>query len=516
MKEARSKLRRLHLLPTGAQFRIYRRSIDARRRDAVKIVYSVAVCGEFSSPDTAFLEKNDISVLRSDRPSFTPKSSAPLNAAPIVVGTGPAGLFCALLLAENGYRPIVLERGGDIAERVSKIDAFKRSRLLDPETNIQFGAGGAGTFSDGKLVTRINDPLSLYVLERFVEFGAPEEILYLAKPHIGTDYLQIVVERMLDRIEALGGLVYFHNRLEQISLREGAVGSVMTTLGEMPAGALVLATGHSARDTYRMLMKSGLSVVPKPYSVGMRIEHLQEEIDAAMYGSFAGHPALGHAEYALSHNTKQRGVYTFCMCPGGQVVAAASTPDSVVVNGMSHHARDGKNANSAIVVSVFCEDYGNTPEGAIALQEKIEHDAFLAGGADYAAPLTTVGDLHSGEHRTHPTRVRPTYMDGEYYRLCSPHLFLPDFAANGIRDALPAFGRKIHGFDTPYAVLTGAETRTSAPVRILRDDARLAVGTHNVYPCGEGAGYAGGITSAAIDGIRTALSIMEKNGPSLN
>ncbi len=516
MKEARSRLRRLHLLPSGAQFRIYRRSIDARRRDAVKIVYSVAVCGEVSSHNTAFLAKHDISVLRSERPLFTPKNGAPLNAAPIVVGTGPAGLFCALLLAENGYRPIVLERGGDVAERVSKIDAFKISRLLDPETNIQFGAGGAGTFSDGKLVTRINDPLSLYVLERFVEFGAPEEILYLAKPHIGTDYLQIVVQRMLERIEALGGRVYFHNRLEQISLHDGVVGSVLTSLGEMPVGALVLATGHSARDTYRMLIKSGLSVVPKPYSVGMRIEHLQEEIDAAMYGSFAGHPALGHAEYALSHNTKQRGVYTFCMCPGGQVVAAASTPDSVVVNGMSHHARDGKNANSAVVVSVFCEDYGNTPEGAIALQEEIEHKAYLAGGADYAAPLTTVGDLLSGEHRSRPTRVMPTYMDGEAYRLCSPSLFLPDFAADGIREALPAFGRKISGFDAPYAVLTGAETRTSAPVRILRDDGRLAVGTRNVYPCGEGAGYAGGITSAAIDGIRTALSIMEQNGPSLN
>lgn len=515
IREARTRLHRLRLLPSGAQFRIFRRSVDARRRDAVRLIYSVAVSGEFSDVDTDLLNRNDISVLRQETLTVEPSFTAPMTEPPVIVGSGPAGLFCALLLAEQGYCPILLERGGDVKERAQKISVFSKTRILDAETNIQFGAGGAGTFSDGKLVTRINDPLSTYVLQRFVEFGAPEEILWLAKPHIGTDYLALVVERMIERICALGGEVRFHERLEAIRMQNGRAVSITTSRTEMPVGTLVLATGHSARDTYRMLMRSGFSISPKPYSVGMRIEHLQEEIDSAMYGKFAGHPALGHAEYALSHNTKERGVYTFCMCPGGQVVAAASASETVVVNGMSRHARDGKNANSAVVVSVFCEDYGNTPEGAIAFQEQIERSAFVAGGADYSAPIITVSDLLSGKVATQPDRVRPTYMDGDGCRLADPAAYLPTFAVEGLKKALPAFDGRIKGFAAPYAVLTGAETRTSAPVRILRDEGRLALGTQNVYPCGEGAGYAGGITSAAIDGLRTAMEMMGRYSPKL-
>ena len=423
-------------------------------------------------------------------------------------------MFSALMLAEQGYAPILLERGGPVSDRISKVETFNKLHELDENTNIQFGAGGAGTFSDGKLVTRINDPLSNYVIDRLIEFGAPEEIRYLSKPHVGTDILSVIVEKILMRIEQLGGKVHYYTKFLGKKHRNGNIYAVETDRGDIPAGALILALGHSARDTYRNLLRDDLVIEPKQFSVGMRIEHLAEDIDRAMYGKNAGNPVLGHAEYNLSTNTKQRGVYTFCMCPGGEVVAAASQSLGVVVNGMSRHSRNGKNSNSAVVASVFKEDYGSTPELAIAFQEKIERAAFSAGGGNYRAPICTVGDFISGTLGHEPKRVRPTYMNGDNVRLARPEEYLPSFVTDEIKKALSSFDRKISGFAAPDAVLTGAETRTSSPVRITRDQhTRLAIGYSNLYPAGEGAGYAGGITSAAIDGIKSALSLMAEYKP---
>ena len=417
------------------------------------------------------------------------------------------------LLAEQGYAPVLIERGAGILERKNSVKAFSHDRIFDTESNIQFGAGGAGTFSDGKLVTRINDPFVSYVLRRFVDFGAPEEILHLAKPHIGTDILCDVVENMTNEIIRLGGRVLYHTKL--VSIKKIAGESIaVTSSGEIKYGAMVLAVGHSARDTYNELLCEGFAIEAKNFSVGMRIEHLAKSIDESMYGDFAGHPNLGHAEYNLSYNTKERGVYTFCMCPGGEVVAAASEEFGVVVNGMSKHARAGINSNSAVVCSIFKEDYGSTPEAAIEFQRKIERDAFIAGGSDYSAPIITVGDFLNESCKKEPYAVFPTYMEGKHTKLAHPDKYLPKYVSDSISAALINFDKKIAGFAYSGAVLTGAETRTSAPIRILRDPiTRTAIGHNNIYPAGEGAGYAGGITSAAIDGIRSAIAIINKYKP---
>ena len=502
-------LREHRVLPADAVCTVWRRSVDARRRGGgLHFVCSVAVSGEYpDSMDLSRFPVGSIAELREGNPVFS-FGETPMMHRPVVVGSGPAGLFCSLLLAEQGYAPLLLERGGDVDERVAALDRFCRTRRLDPETNVQFGAGGAGTFSDGKLVTRVNDPLGSYVLRRLTEFGAPPDICTRARPHIGTDLLRLVVRNMIGAIRAAGGEVLFHTRLTGIRRSGDRVTAACTTAGDIPCGALVLAVGHSARDTYDFLLRDGYAIEAKPFSVGVRIEHLQADIDAAMYGEFAGHPALPHAEYNLSCNTDTRGVYTFCMCPGGQVVAAASEEGGLVVNGMSNYARDGRNANAAVAVSVFREDYGGTPREAIALQRQIERAAFAAGGADYGVPLCTVGDFLQGRIGQEPTRILPTYMGGQAYRLASPADYLPPFAVQGLREGIAAFGRRLRGFDAPDALLCGPETRTSAPVRILRDDRRRALGVSNLYPCGEGAGYAGGITSAALDGIHTALALM--------
>lgn len=510
IKEARRRLRGVHLLSSDTELSVFRRSVDARRRDEILFVYTVLARGSFPAH---ILEARAAEF--PELPDGLPPvkvGSEPLSQRPLVVGAGPAGLFAALLLAENGYRPLLIERGGSVKERRAAVATFYETRRLNTQTNIQFGAGGAGTFSDGKLVTRVKDPVSNYILQRFVSFGAPKEILTLAKPHIGTDILSEVVENMLARITEAGGEVLYHTRLTDIRFVGGRPAFAVTSAGEIPFGALILAIGHSARDTYRMLLSRGFAIEPKAYSVGMRIEHLGEEIDRALYGKFAGDPVLGHAEYNLSTDTKTRGVYTFCMCPGGEVVGATSEEGSVVTNGMSRHARDGKNANSAVLCTVFKEDYGATPERAIAFQEKIERAAFTAGGGDFSAPIITVGDFLAGNLKSEPTDVSPSYMNGGV-RLARPESYLPPFVTNGIQRAIGAFARQIDGFDVPYAVLTGAETRSSSPVRILRTDERTALGMPNIYPIGEGAGYAGGITSAAIDGVRTALALMQKYKP---
>ncbi|MBE6635283.1 MAG: hypothetical protein E7617_03685 [Ruminococcaceae bacterium] len=507
---AERRLRAAKISVSGAVYSIYRRSVDARRRDDVKFVYSVLVRGDIRYQSESALAVAGAAEDRLEMPIPT-IGDEPLSARPVVIGSGPCGLFCALMLAENGYAPIVIERGGSVSERVGAIKRFKKDRILDTNTNIQFGAGGAGTFSDGKLVTRINDGMSAYVMQRFVENGAPDEILYLAKPHIGTDILCGVVDNIIKRINELGGEVRFHTEFTGIRSICGRISAVLTDKGEIPTGAVVLAIGHSARDTYERLIAGGISVEPKGFSVGMRIEHLTEDIDRAMYGRFASDPNLGHAEYALSHNTKERGVYTFCMCPGGEVVAAASECGGVVVNGMSDHSRGGKNSNSAVVCSIFKEDYGADPIKAIEYQRSIERAAFVAGGSDYSAPIITFGDFVSGRICHEPSRILPTYMDGKGVTLASPYDYLPPLVCDSIKNAIFAFDKRISGFAVRDAILTGAETRTSAPIRILRDaETRLATGYLNLYPAGEGAGYAGGITSAAIDGIRTALALMKK------
>ena len=513
---AKKTLKRLGIYPADAEMHIFRRSVDARRRSDVHFVYSVAVTGAFPAGVLARIREHrypHIALAVESNPVVR-IGAGRLTAPPVIVGAGPAGLFCALLLAEHGYEPVLLERGGNVEERRAAVRRFAEHRILDPETNIQFGAGGAGTFSDGKLVTRVNDPLGAYVLRTFVRFGAPQDILTQAKPHIGTDILGGVVSAMLHEVERLGGSVRYHTRLEDMICTGDVVSEAVTNCGNIPLGALVLATGHSARDTYRMLMKKELPLSAKAFSVGVRVEHLQSDIDEALYGDFAGHPALGHAEYHLSHNTHERGVYSFCMCPGGQVVAAASEVGGVVVNGMSNHARDGENANSAIAVSVFPGDFGGTPEGAIDFQRQIVRAAFRAGGGDYAVPVSTLGDFLTGEGGTAPTRILPTYMGGAAYRLASPDTYLPTFISAALRDAFPAFGKTIRGFDCADALLSGAETRTSAPIRIQRvAETGTVPGYRNLFPAGEGAGYAGGITSAALDGARTALALMSAYAP---
>ena len=511
---AKKRLSKLHINTQNLSFKLYKKSVDARRKQDIRIVYSVAVCAEISTIPETILRESDITVSEVKSLPDIAFGNETLYAPPLIVGAGPAGLFAALLLAEKGYRPTVIERGGSIPERKAAVKLFNELRVLDPETNIQFGAGGAGTFSDGKLITRINDPLSSYVVGRLVDFGAPSEITFLAKPHIGTDVLSPIIERIILEIERLGGKVAYHTKYIS-SKNRGKRTFALTSNGEIEYGALILAIGHSARDTYDSLMNDGYAIEAKPFSVGMRIEHPTENIDRALYGDFAGHKNLGHAEYSLSHNTKERGVYTFCMCPGGEVVAAASESFGVVVNGMSSHARDGKNSNSAIVCSVFKEDYGDSPKKAIEFQRNIERAAYISGGSDYSAPIITVGDFLSDKCISEPTDVLPTYMGGlNHIKIASPSKYLPGFICESIKKALYSFDKKISGFAKESAILTGAETRTSSPVRIMRNnETRLAFGKNNVYPCGEGAGYAGGITSAAIDGLKTALAIRKRYKP---
>ena len=507
---AKGILRKCGLHSFAEKYTIYKRSVDARKKPNICYVYSIAVHGDFPDIPIEQQQRLGISVETPKEMIIPATGEKELTAPPIIVGSGPCGLFAGLVLAEAGYKPIILERGGSIKQRNDAVARFTSQQILDVETNIQFGAGGAGTFSDGKLVTRVNDPLTGYVLDRFVEFGAPEEIRYIAKPHVGTDILSKVVERITDRIIELGGQIFYNTKFISAVSEFGRISAVNTSIGQMPCGALILAIGHSARDTYEYLLSEHLNIEAKPISVGMRIEHLAEDIDFAMYGSAAGTPGLGHAEYNLSFNTKSRGTYTFCMCPGGIVVAAASEENGVVVNGMSYHSRSGKNSNSAVVTSVFKEDYGGTPLGAIEFQRKIERAAFKAGGANYYAPIITVGDFLSGELKTEPKRILPEYMNHTQVKLARPEDYLPSFVTDGISNALLDFNRKIKGFAAPDAVLTGAETRTSAPVRIIRDKfTGLATGYHNLFPAGEGAGYAGGITSAAIDGIKSAFALIK-------
>ncbi|MBQ7600042.1 MAG: NAD(P)-binding protein [Clostridia bacterium] len=510
--EALQTAGRLVFRKTGIRpgnLRIAKKSIDARRVNGKRnITFVYSVSAEVEGLPDGFSDPG-IKVCADAELKFT-MGSARIEQRPVIVGFGPAGMFCAYVLAKYGYEPLVLERGDAIGDRIRKVDRFVKDGILDEQSNVQFGAGGAGTFSDGKLNTRINDPLAGFVLQTLRTFGAPEDILYKAKPHVGTDVLRNVVMNADREITRLGGEIRYRTCVTHVGNRSVKCGG-----SEIPYMALVLAVGHSARDTYGDLMGSGFVIEPKPFSVGVRIEHLQEDIDKSMFGDFAGDRELGHAEYQLSMRKGNRGCYSFCMCPGGVVMPSSSENGEIVTNGMSFRARDGKNANAALCVSVHPDDYGDTPEGAIGFQKRLERAAFTAGGGGFKAPVQTVGDfMRTGNSPPYSgfTKIMPTYRDGSV-EISDLTKLMPDFVTEMLREGIADFGRKIRGFDDPAAPLTGFETRTSSPVRILRNGDCKAVGKTGVYPCGEGAGYAGGIVSAAVDGIRVAMKIMEEYSP---
>lgn len=484
---------------------VYKKSVDARNKSDIYFVFTIAVPLKCDGVVPKIKGVDFILPFNSDGMFDTFKQN---SKPPVVVGFGPAGMFCALALAKAGLNPIVLERGADVDTRTVSVENYWKYGVLDTETNVQFGEGGAGTFSDGKVLTRISDKLCNYVMSEFVRFGAPDELMYLAKPHIGTDNLRNVVKNIRNEIISYGGKVLFNTKMERVSFSSGGhVNSVVLSSGDtIECSCVFLCIGHSARDTVKNLINCGVNIEPKPFSVGVRIEHLQKDIDKSLYGDFAGSPCLGVSQYTLSRKFSDRAVYSFCMCPGGVVVASASDNGQIVTNGMSYYARDGINANSAIAVSVDTSDYGNTVDGAIEFQESIERKAFVVAGNDGTAPIQLLGDFMEDKAVTEPSRILPTYTGKTAVRRADD--VFPSFLTDYLRKGIRMFESDIEGFNTPDAVLTFPETRTSSPVKIPRNDKYLAVGFDNLFSCGEGAGYAGGITSAAVDGLRAALSYL--------
>lgn len=484
---------------------IARRAVDARKKNEICFVYSVGF--DIDGDDAAVAEKigrGDVTV-RNDAPLEITRGQKQLSQRPVVVGFGPAGMFAALLLARQGLRPVVLERGGDVDTRVAQVEGFWSTGALNTNSNVQFGEGGAGTFSDGKLTTRIGDSRCRFVLEQLVAHGAPEDILVQAKPHVGTDKLRAVVKSIREEIIRLGGELHFDTCMTGIGVKNGRVASVQTDKGEFAAEVMILAPGHSARDVFYMLRDMNLPMQSKAFSVGVRIEHLQEDIDSAQYGRCAGHELLPKGEYQLSYRQGERGVYTFCMCPGGVVVPAASEQGMVVTNGMSRHARDGVNGNSALVVSVDSASFGKDLLDGVEFQRRLETTAYLAGGSTYAAPAQTVDRFLAGKGGMKLGRVQPTYSRGITDGVFDD--ILPHDVTDMMRKGIGQFSRRMKGFDAPDALMTGIECRTSSPVRILRGEDLQSTGLEGLYPCGEGAGYAGGIVSAAVDGVRIAQEI---------
>ena len=438
--------------------------------------------------------------------------SEKLKHRPVIVGSGPAGLFAALVLAQRGFNPIMLERGLDVDNRTNDINDFWNNRKFKNNSNVQFGEGGAGTFSDGKLTTRIKDIRCRKVLDELVNFGSPEEILYSHKPHVGTDILKNVVKNIRNEIIRLGGEVRFDTLVTDIITENGSIKGVVVNNNEtIESEVVILAIGHSARDTYKMLYNRGVTIIQKPFAIGARIEHPQELINKSQYKEFYNHPRLGAADYRLiEHTSNLRTAYTFCMCPGGSVIASASNEFEVVTNGMSEHARDKVNANSAFLVNVIPSDFGSEdPLAGVYFQEKYERLAYELGGKNYNAPVQLVGDFLNDKVSTSLGNVEPSYKPG--YTFVDLRECLPEFVTSTMKEALQKLDNKLNGFAMHDAVLTGVETRSSAPIRIVRDEETLqSINTKNLYPCGEGAGYAGGIVTAAVDGIKCAEKIIEK------
>jgi uncharacterized FAD-dependent dehydrogenase len=495
------------------RYTVSRRAIDARRATPI-FIYTVDVEMEGEARRRAsLLHDRHIGTTPDTTYRFVAQAPRNLHSRPVIIGFGPCGIFAALVLAQMGFRPIVLERGKEVRSRTRDTWDLWRRGILHPESNVQFGEGGAGTFSDGKLYSQIKDPrhLGRKVLEEFVRAGAPPEILYVAKPHIGTFRLVSMVENMRATILSLGGEIRFESRVADIDIetRDGVrqvCGVQLASGGYISTDQLILAVGHSARDTFRMLHDRGVHIEPKPFSIGYRIEHPQSLIDRARYGKNSGHPLLGAADYKLVHHAVNgRSVYSFCMCPGGTVVAAASEPGRVVTNGMSQYSRNERNANAGIVVGITPADYPGGPLAGIDFQRRWEERAFIDGGADYRAPVQLVGDFLARRPSRRLGSVLPSYTPG----VCPTDVSdcVPSFAADAIREALPAFGKQIRGFDMNDAVLTAVETRTSSPIRIARDPCCQSLNTRGLYPAGEGAGYAGGILSAAVDGIEVAEAV---------
>lgn len=493
------------------KYYIYKESIDARKRGKIDFVYTVDA--EVKNEES-IIKRNPKDVVKIKETKYlgVKMGSENLKNRPVIIGSGPAGLFAALLLAQKGYNPLLLERGLDVDNRSRDIEDFWTNRKFKSNSNVQFGEGGAGTFSDGKLTTRIKDIRCRKVLEELVNFGSPDEILYSYKPHVGTDILKSVVKNIRNEIIRLGGDVKFDAKVTDIVLENNEIKSVIINDKEtVDTEAVILAVGHSARDTYKMLHKRGVRIIQKPFAIGARIEHPQELINKSQYKEFYNHPRLGAADYRLiEHTSNGRTAYSFCMCPGGTVIASASNEFEVVTNGMSEHARDEDNANSAFLVNVLPDDFGSDdPLAGIAFQEKYERLAYELGGKNYNAPVQLVGDFLNDKVSTNIGNVDPSYKPG--YEFVDLRECLPAFVTDTMKEALASLDHKLSGFAMHDAVLTGVETRSSAPIRIVRDENTLeSVNTKNLYPCGEGAGYAGGIVTAAVDGIKCAEKIIQK------
>ncbi len=489
--------------------KLSKKSVDARRKSDVHFIISVDI--------SAKGEQKLLKQLKNASPveKFTykvPQVSA--EKTPVVVGFGPAGMFAALVLAMAGAKPIVLERGQDVDSRVKAVESFQSGGKLNPDSNVQFGEGGAGTFSDGKLTTGIKDKRIQTVLKWLVEFGAPEEIAYLAKPHIGTDKLRDTVKNLRKRVIELGGDVRFGAKFNGYTTGNDCITSISYTDSEgshtIETDNVILATGHSARDVFEMLHDKNVDMSQKNFAVGMRIEHLRKDIDKAMYSDFAGHPALKAADYKLAvHLPDGRALYTFCMCPGGEVIAASSAEGRLAVNGMSCFARDAENSNSALLVNVTPEDFGSEhPLAGMYFQRDIEEKAYIAGGSDYSAPVILVGDFLENRLSAEFGRVKPSYRPKVKFAM--PQEYLPDFVCRSLKSGIVEMGRKIKGFDDNDAVLTGVESRSSSPVRINRGESLESLSVGGLFPCGEGAGYAGGIVSAAVDGMKCAEAVLRR------
>ncbi len=496
---------------------IFRRGYDARKRSNIFFIFTLDVELKDQAAVLKRLQASgkstDIGITPDTSYKFVTHAPANLDSRPIIIGTGPCGLLAGLVLAQMGFKPIILERGKAVRERTKDTWGLWREGVLNPESNVQFGEGGAGTFSDGKLYSQIKDPHfhGRKVLEEFVKSGAPEEILYVSKPHIGTFRLVKMVEAMRAEITGLGGEIRFNSRVDRINIENGQVRGVELANGErIAAEHVVLAIGHSARDTFQMLHEQGVYIEPKPFSIGFRIEHPQTLIDRARFGTFAGNEMLGAADYKLVHHCANgRSAYSFCMCPGGQVVAAASEEGRVVTNGMSQYSRAERNANAALVVNVnpedFPGDYKTNPLAGIDFQRHWESMAYQAGGSTYKAPAQRVGDFLAGRPSTQLGEVDPSYQPGVFMTDLSS--CVPPYVVDALREAIPAFDKQIKGFAMADAILTAVETRTSSPIRITRNAECQSLNTRGLYPAGEGAGYAGGILSAAVDGIKVAEQV---------